>query len=298
MSLSVVILTLNAEATIGATLAAARELSDDLHVVDSGSRDRTLEICRAAGARVTSHPFEHYGAQRNWAIDTLPLAGSWELHLDADERPTPELIAEIRCLLAAPPPAVVGFYIPRLVHFLGQPLRHGGMYPIYHLRLFRRGHGRCETRLYDQHFYVDGPTARLTHPMIDDIRGPLAAWKARHRRWAELEARQLAAQAAAQSATQSAARSPCQSGGAPPDGVIAGEWGADPVRRKRAQRDLYYRLPPFLRALLLFAYRALLRGGFRDGRLGLQFYLWQTLWFRWLIDRHLLALRRQARKSG
>ncbi len=276
MSLSVVVLTFDAEATLGATLAAARELSDDLHVVDSGSSDATLTIARAAGARIAEHPFEHYGAQRNWAIDTLPLAGDWELHLDADERPSPELIAEIRALLADPPAEVAGFYIPRLVHFLGQPLRHGGMYPIYHLRLFRRGRGRCEMRLYDQHFYVEGATRRLTHPMIDDIRGPFQVWKARHRRWAELEARQLHAQA--------------QGAGAPD--TIDGGWDGDPVRRKRALRAAYGRLPPFVRPVLLFVYRYLLRGGFRDGRLGLTFYVWQTLWFRWQVDRELLRLRR------
>jgi glycosyltransferase involved in cell wall biosynthesis len=276
VTLSVVVLTFNAEATLGATLAAAGELSDELHVVDSGSTDRTLEIARAAGARIAEHPFEHYGAQRNWAIDTLPLAGDWELHLDADERPSPELVAEIRRLLADPPAEVAGFYIPRLVHFLGQPLRHGGMYPIYHLRLFRRGRGRCEMRLYDQHFYVAGPTRRLANPMIDDIRGPFAEWKARHRRWAEMEARQLAGQAEQGERAE----------------VIAGGWDGDPVRRKRALREAYNRLPPFVRPVLLFLYRYVLRGGFRDGRRGLKFYYWQTLWFRWQIDRELVRLRR------
>src|SRR5262245_11769767 len=98
MAISVVILTFNAEATIGATLAAARRVSDDIHVVDSGSTDRTLDIVRAAGARVLQHPFENYGAQRNWAIDNTPLTHGWELHLDADERPTEELIAALESL--------------------------------------------------------------------------------------------------------------------------------------------------------------------------------------------------------
>src|SRR5262247_1903461 len=93
MVISVVVLTFNAETTIGATLAAARRVSDDIHVIDSGSTDRTLDIVRAAGARLLNHPFENYGAQRNWAIDNAPLAYDWELHLDADERLTEELVA-------------------------------------------------------------------------------------------------------------------------------------------------------------------------------------------------------------
>ena len=71
MPLSVVILTFNAERTIGATLASAARVSDDIHVVDSGSTDGTLAIVAASGATLARHPFESYGAQRNWAIDNL-----------------------------------------------------------------------------------------------------------------------------------------------------------------------------------------------------------------------------------
>ncbi len=277
--LSVVVLTFDAEATLARTLASVAGLADEVFCVDSGSRDRTLEIARSAGATVVEHPFEHYGAQRNWAIDSLPLAGAWELHLDADERLSPELAEEIRQVLGAAPEDLAGLYLPRLVHFHGQPLRHGGMWPIYHLRLFRRGRGRCEDRLYDQHFYVEGRTERLSAPMIDDMRGSFAVWKARHRRWARLEAEQLAR------------------GPAPQPGVIAGRFGGSPVEAKRALRRLYERLPPFVRPLLLFGYRFLLRGGFLDGRQGWRFYWHQTLCFRLLIDWHLLRLK-LARRRG
>ena len=77
----------------GATLASAAEVSDDIHVVDSGSTDGTLAIIAEHGAQLVSHPFEDYGKQRNWAIDNLPLKYDWQLHLDADERLTPELTA-------------------------------------------------------------------------------------------------------------------------------------------------------------------------------------------------------------
>lgn len=271
--LSAVILTFDAEATLGNTLASLQGLADEIFCVDSGSSDRTSEIVRGAGATLIEHPFEHYGAQRNWAIDNLPLNGDWELHLDADERLTPELAAEIRQVLASAPADLEGCYLPRLVYFQGQPLRHGGMYPIYHLRLFRRGRGRCEDRLYDQHFYVAGRTERLAAPMIDDMRGSLATWKARHRRWARLEAEQLLRGRASQ------------------PGVIAGRFGGSPVEAKRALRRLYERLPPFVRPVLLFGYRFLLRGGFRDGRQGWRFYWHQTLCFRLLVDWHLLRGR-------
>src|SRR5262249_27714378 len=113
MSISVVILTFNAEDTIGATLASAAQVSDDIHVVDSGSRGGPLRCAEAQGARIAHHPFEDYGKQRNWAIDNLPLKHPWQLHLDADERLTPELAARIDALKAGFPADVDGYFIPR-----------------------------------------------------------------------------------------------------------------------------------------------------------------------------------------
>ncbi|HUA51408.1 MAG TPA: glycosyltransferase family 2 protein [Candidatus Sulfotelmatobacter sp.] len=274
MSLSVVILTFNSEATIGATLASARRVSDDVHVVDSGSTDRTIAIAETHGAQIARHTFESYGAQRNWAIDSLPLRHGWELHLDADERLSDELadaIADLQARGFAGP--AVGYFIPRLVHFLGRPIRHGGMYPIWHMRLFRRGRGRCEARRYDQHFYVDGPTARLAFPMIDDIRTPLGEWVIRHNRWADAEADEL------------------MHGGT--DGRVAARFGGNPVERKRALRGSYNRLPRFGRAFLLFFYRYVLRAGFLDGRPGLIFFVLQTFWFRFLVDAKIYERERE-----
>ncbi len=154
MKPSVIVLAFNSVDTLSATLAQAREISDDIHVVDSFSSDDTVALSRGFGAQVVQHAFESYGAQRNWAIDHLSLRYRWQLHLDADERLTPELIASIRALPEEP--AEHGFLVARLVQFLGRQLRHGGMSPTWHLRLFRNGAGRCEERKYDQHFYLTG----------------------------------------------------------------------------------------------------------------------------------------------
>lgn len=270
MTLSVVILSHNSEATIGATLASAAQVSDDIHVVDSGSTDNTLEIVGAAGAKLYHHAFENYGSQRNWAIETVPLRHPWELHLDADERLSEPLVAAIVKLkesgFAGPE---VGYFIPRLMMFLGAPIRHGGMYPIWHMRLFKRGHGRCEHRRYDQHFYVDGPTGRLPYPMIDDIRMPLGEWTARHNRWADAEAEEL------------------RLGSSGASVIVPKLTGGTPVQQKRALRAGYNGAPRFLRAFLLFLYRYVLRLGFLDGRAGLIFFVLQTFWFRFLVDAKL-----------
>ena len=267
MSLSIIILTFNAEDTIGATLASAAEVSDDIHAVDSGSTDRTLAILAEHGAQVVSHPFEDYGKQRNWAIDNLPLKYGWQLHLDADERLTPELVAKIKTLRAGFPAEVDGYFIPRLMYFLGSPIRHGGMYPIWHMRLFRTGKARCEDRKYDQHFRCDGATAQIHAAMIDDIRMSLSEWTTRHNRWADAEVNEILAPSGS--------------------GVIAGRLSGNPIERKRALRGGYTRAPRFLRAFGLFFYRYVLRLGFLDGMPGLIFFVLQTFWFRFLIDAKL-----------
>src|SRR6202453_3829246 len=186
MKPSVIILAYNSVDTLGARLACAQEISDDLHVVVSFSTDGTVALSRQHGAQVVQHAFENSGAQRNWAIDNLVPRYPWQLHLDADERLTPELITSLRSLPENPPQS--GFLIARLVQFLGREMRHGGMSPTWHLRLFRNGAGRCEERKYDQHFYlIQGSAGQLEGFMIDEIRMSLSEWTARHNRWADAE---------------------------------------------------------------------------------------------------------------
>ena len=278
MTISVIILTFNSEATIASTLDSAGEISDDIHVVDSYSTDKTLEIAKSFCVHVVQHEFENYGHQRNWAIDNLPLKHGWELHLDADEKLTKKLIKELTVLRNDFPDDISGYFIPRLVQFLDRPIRHGGMYPIWHLRLFRRGVGRCEDRSYDQHFFVtSGKTSKLSNPMIDDNKMELSNWVSRHNRWADAEADEVMC--------------PTETG------VVSGEISGNPIQKKRALRGSYYQSPMFFRAFLLFFYRYIIRFGFLDGKEGLVFFVLQTFWFRFLIDAKLFE-RKYIRQKG
>jgi glycosyltransferase involved in cell wall biosynthesis len=268
---SVIVLAFNSVDTLGATLAQAREISDDLHVVDSFSTDETVALSRQHGAQVVQHAFENYGAQRNWAIDNLVLRYPWQLHLDADERLTPELIASIRAL--PDEPAQSGFLIARLVQFLGRIMRHGGMSPTWHLRLFRNGAGRCEERKYDQHFYLtQGSAGHLQGLMIDDMRMSLSEWTARHNRWADAEVLEQT----------------IAGGGSRIEPRL---WG-NRLERKRYLRGLYNDAPLFVRPFALFFYRYFLRLGILDGPEGFIFWTLQTFWFRFLIDAKLFEQRK------
>jgi glycosyltransferase involved in cell wall biosynthesis len=273
---SVVILTYNEEANLPACIESLRGLEHDLFVVDSGSSDRTREIARAAGAHVVEHPFENYAAQRNWAQQNLPLRTEWVLHLDADERLTPELVAEIGTVLAHPPAQVEGFLFRKRTVFMGKWIRHGGHYPSYHLRLFRRDRGRCEDRLYDQHYLVPGETRVLEHDYIDVLTSDVTQWTLRHVRWADLEAREMIEQSLGEGRVQPSAR-------------------GNPIQRRRWLRESFYaRWPLFLRAFLYWGYRYFLRMGFLDGTEGLIFHFLQGCWFRFLVDTRMYELARES----
>ncbi len=274
MKPSVIVLAYNSRDTIAETLAQAQQISDDLHVVDSFSTDDTVALSEQYGAQVVQHAFASYGAQRNWAIDNLPLRYPWQLHLDADERLTPELIASIKALPDNPEPS--GFLIARLVQFLGRVLRHGGMSPTWHMRLFRNGAGRCEERKYDQHFYLpEGSAGRLDGYMIDEVLMSLSEWTARHNRWADAEVQE-------QTAAIEGARA---------QRIRPRLWGG-PIERKRYLRGLYNNAPLFVRPYALFVYRYFFRLGLLDGREGFIFWTLQTFWFRFLIDAKLFEHRK------
>jgi glycosyltransferase involved in cell wall biosynthesis len=261
---TVILLTFNSAESLPNTLSSIAGLSDDIHVVDSGSTDATLEIALSFHTKIHQHPFESYGAQRNWAIDNLPIEYDWHLHLDADEALSPELKAEIAALPENP--QLDGYFLARYLRFLGRVLHHN-LAPTWHMRLFRAGAGRCEERQYDQHFICAGATAQLRGSMIDDLRMPLSEWTARHNRWADAEVQELLATCTI--------------------GRVEASATGNIVQRKRFYKSFYERAPLFVRAFALFFYRYVFRLGFLDGTEGLIFCVLQTLWFRFLIDAKL-----------
>jgi hypothetical protein len=163
---------------------------DEVVVVDSGSRDRTVELARAAGARVVEHPWLGFGTQRNVAIDHA--TAQWILEIDADERVTPQLRAEIEAFLAAVPAGVEICGVPCRDVFLGGRLGPSAKYPKYRLRLFRRGAYRHDERLaVHEGLWAFG----RTWPFEGDLEHLLAARPAEALRdawaYARLEAGQL-----------------------------------------------------------------------------------------------------------
>lgn len=272
---SVIILTFNEEKNLPDCLSSLEGWAEQVVVVDSGSSDRTLQIARDWGAEIVEHEFQNYSRQRNWALDNLPLRCEWTLQLDADHRITPEL-RETLCKIfnPLPPAGVNGYMVSRRTLFLGKWIRHGGHYPVYHAVLFRRNEGRCEDKLYDQHFVVQGATRKLRGDIIDVITESLTTFTERHNRWASLEA---------QEKTQTEMHTGTQR--------IQPRIAGTPMEQRRFLKSAYERLPLFVRPVLYFLIRYFFRLGFLDGRRGLIFHFLQGFWFRFLVDAKIFEAR-------
>jgi hypothetical protein len=215
------------EERLPGALASVR-FCDEIVVVDSGSLDRTAELAEAAGAKVVVHPFNTFGKQRNVAIDHA--RSDWILEIDADERVSPELRAEIEAFLAAVPAGVDICGVPLRDRLLGGPLGPSAKYPKYRLRLFRRGrYFHDETVAVHEGLWAFGRTWAFEGDLVHELASTPGEAIQDVWRYAGLEAQQL----------------------------------SGPVTSAARVRGIV------LRPAAKFAYRLLVDGGWRDGWRGL-----------------------------
>lgn len=264
--LIVVILTFNSQSVVEKTVRAAMQVSPNILVVDSFSTDDTRAVAERLGCTVVTRAFKHYADQRNWAINEHGNHFPWQLHLDADEVLEDRAIRSL-CAVLDDPGDHAGFLLKRLTYFMDRPLRFAGE-KSWHMRLFRSGFGACEDRLYDQHFTCTGPVGKLAGLMHDLNGGGLSEWTARHNRWSDLESAEILRPAGTK-------------------GKLEAELSADPRKRRRYYKGLYYRLPEGWRAVAYFLFRYVGQLGFLDGRAGFYYTVLQALWFRVLVDAKL-----------
>ena len=186
-SLTVTIITLNEAAHIAAAIRSV-SWADEVIVVDSGSTDDTVAISRREGAKVEARAWTGWVDQKNHAAELA--THDWILSLDADERVTPELAAEIRALLTVAP-AHVAYRIPRVTFHLGRWIRTTDFYPDFQTRLYERRHARWRGKYVHESVASDSPPGRLTHELQHFSFTDLADHLDRLNRYSTLAARQL-----------------------------------------------------------------------------------------------------------
>lgn len=163
-TLSVVVITRNEALNIEGCLKSA-SWADELVVIDAESTDQTVEIAKRYTNRVYVRPWPGFGSQKNFGIEQAST--SWILILDADERVTSELALEIRrCIEEWSAENVSAYRIPRRNHYYGRPVRWGGTYPDYQIRLFRKDMARYNDVLIHENLIVQGSVGTL-HGHLD-----------------------------------------------------------------------------------------------------------------------------------
>lgn len=187
MPVTATVITLNEARHIEACLASLA-WADERIVVDSGSTDGTPDLARAAGARVIVRDWPGYSAQKDFAA--AEAAHDWIVSVDADERITPELAAEIQAVVANPGDRV-GFRVPRVTFHLGRWIRTTDWYPDYQLRVYDRRHAGWARRLVHESVSARGPVGQLSHDLQHYAYRDLAHHHETMQRYTTLAAQQM-----------------------------------------------------------------------------------------------------------
>jgi len=213
-SLSAVLITRDAAGQLPACLASLA-FCDEILVVDSGSTDGTVALARRAGARVVETHWRGFGPQKQFAVEQA--AHDWVLCVDADERVSPELAANIAATLAAVPPSptllaplarktgslpptggasawgdpaptFAAYRFARRNRFMGRYLKHGEGYPDWSLRLFDRRHARWSDDAVHERVIAAGPVGTLAGDLLHDSAESLETYLAKQNRYSTLAA--------------------------------------------------------------------------------------------------------------
>jgi glycosyltransferase involved in cell wall biosynthesis len=278
VAVSAFILTRNEERNLEDCLKSLAGWCTDIHLVDSYSTDRTLDIARRYGVQIHQHAFEGHTRQRTWALRNLPFQHEWVLALDADHRVLPELRDELRQLFARPPEEMDGFFVKRRQIFRGRWIRHGCYYPKYQLKLFQHAKAYLDDDEFDYRFYVPGRTGKLKHDIVEANQNEwrISFFIEKHNRFATEQAREeiLRARGLLHYRTNVS-------------------FFGNPDQRSLWMRTRWRAMPLYLRPFLYFIYRYFFRLGFLDGKEGFIFHFLQSFWFRLLVD-----IRREEMESN
>jgi len=262
----VVILTRDEQVNVPRCVQAVRRIGSDILVIDDFSSDGTPAVAEERGARVLKHKFESFAAQRNWAMENGRLQNEWVLHMDADEVLTPELAAEIRSAIASASRDVAGFLLSYKTMLDGRWLKHSSTFPVWILRLVRRGRVRYIERGHGEGYEADGEIRRLKEPFLHyNFSKGIGEWLDKHNRYSSAEAH----------ASLAELRNGCVD--------WKGLLSTDSVRRRRALKGLSLRLP--LRPWVKFVYMYFFRMGFLDGMPGLTYCTLQAIY------EHMICLK-------
>jgi len=280
LNFSFVILTFNEELHLPRLLDSIKNLNAATYVLDSGSTDQTLNICKYRHVKVAHHRFENHPRQWDKALKTFKIKTPWVIGLDADQVVSPELNRLLYAFKHEDHIDIDGIYFNRKNFFKGRWIKHGGYFPKYMLKMFRYTSGYSDlNQLMDHRFIVPGKTRIWkTGYLIEENfkENHIGFWVEKHNKYSNLLAQEEHLKRQGQT-TQN---------------VKSNLWGP-PNEHTAWLKKYWWKLPLYLRPFLYFGYRMTFQLGFLDGKTGMIFHFLQGFWFRLIVDMKIEERKRQ-----
>ena len=271
--ITAIILTKNEEVNIEKCIRSVKPIVKRIVVVDSGSTDNTVDVAKSLGAEVMVNELKPflYAKQFLYAMENADIRTKWVFRIDADEELTEESSREIDSLCNENEDTDVNGIVVRFeVNFIGRAIRHGGVYPLRKLLVFKYGKGNIEDRCMDEHCVLyEGRSVEVTNDSLHHDDKGLSSWIDKHNNYSTREMQDYFASLKSDTAT----------------GLSEANNLDAKARFKRVLRwKIYYTLPAGFRAWAYYFYRYYVRLGFLDGREGKIFCFMQAYWYRFLVD--------------
>ncbi|MBO4889474.1 MAG: glycosyltransferase family 2 protein [Lachnospiraceae bacterium] len=271
--ITAIILTKNEEVNIRKCIESIKPIVKRIIVVDSGSSDGTVDIAKDLGADVLVNELKPflYAKQFLYGMEHGNITTKWVFRIDADEELTKESAAEIDELCNANEDTDVNGIVVRFeVNFMGRAIRHGGVYPLRKLLVFKYGKGNIEDRCMDEHCVLfEGRSVEVRHDSLHHDDKGLSAWIDKHNNYSTREMQDYF--------------NSLENAGATGLGT-SHDLDAKAKFKRFLRWKIYYKLPAGFRAWAYYFYRYYIRLGFLDGREGKIFCFMQAYWYRFLVD--------------
>src|SRR4030067_1363756 len=269
LKVSAIVLTYNEEKNLEACLASIKNFVDEIIIIDSYSKDRTLDIAKKYSHKIYQHIFVNQSQQFIWALENADIKNEWILRIDADERWTPGGFEKLKKIIEND--GADGVYVKMKIFFMGKWIKYGGFYPNYFLRIYKKSKGRMEERLMDEHISVNGKTIISNIDVLEmnyDRQENISLWTDKHNKYSTREAIEFLIYKHNLKEINS----------------IADLSGGKTERKRWMKEKFYSRLPLFIRPFFYYLYRYFIKLGFLDGKAGLIYHFLQGFWYRFLVD--------------
>lgn len=267
-TLTAIILTYNEEKHIERCLKSLKGLVSEIIIIDSYSTDKTLDIAKMYKVSVFQNKFINQSKQINWAISNVKFKTNWIIRVDADEYFTTSLRLKLNKILKKKID-FNGISFNRIVKFFDKDIMYGGTSPHKILRMWRKGKGKCENLWMDEHIKIKGASFHINENLIDHNLNNLSWFINKHKKYAAREAISYILYKKK---------------------IKINNLRNHSKTSKYYKYKIYYRLPIFIRPILLFIYSYIFKLGFLTGWQGLLYHIIQVLYFRLLVDKNIKKL--------